>query len=466
MSKETMLAPDFSKQATRGFDTTYQKTSCGASCNICGSSRRKSVYSKRKDQDSEHSKTYTITKDITSQPYEIVECLECGLIYTLSQDSRASLLEEYSSMEDGLYLKEANGRRKAAKRVLDEISDFKKKGRLLEIGCACGFLLDEARQSGWEASGIEPSRWAAEYARDALGLDVTNGALEDSDIDKGAFDVIVAIDVLEHLSDPKSALKKMRESLKEDGLLYVAIPDISSAASRLFKSRWWGIKRHHLYYFTKETLRLLLEREGFEVVRKAYYLRYFTLGYITTLLDAHNSAFTRTIKHLLQWVSLTDKQVSLNLYDQTAIFSRKKRKLEDIINIEDAGRETIRAMKTTVVLPAYNAAKTLRRTLFDIPEGTADEIILVDDASRDNTVEIARDLELKVFTHDKNSGYGANQKTCYDEALKAGADIVVMLHPDYQYDPALIPELIAPIKKGEADAVFGSRMMKGGALEG
>ncbi len=123
-------------------------------------------------------------------------------------------------------------------------------------------------------------------------------------------------------------------------------------------------------------------------------------------------------------------------------------------------------MKTIVVFPAYNAAKTLKKTLDDIPREFVDDIILVDDASKDNTVEAAKQLGLKVFTHEKNKGYGGNQKTCYSKAIELGADIVVMVHPDYQYDPKVIPNLIEPIKKGEADAVFGSRMMKGGALEG
>ena len=123
-------------------------------------------------------------------------------------------------------------------------------------------------------------------------------------------------------------------------------------------------------------------------------------------------------------------------------------------------------MKIIAVLPAYNAAKTLKITLDDIPGDCVDDIILVDDASKDNTVEVAKQFGLKVFVHEKNRGYGGNQKTCYEKALEVGADIVVMVHPDYQYDPKVIPQLIEPIKRGGADAVFGSRMMKGGALEG
>jgi glycosyltransferase involved in cell wall biosynthesis len=120
-----------------------------------------------------------------------------------------------------------------------------------------------------------------------------------------------------------------------------------------------------------------------------------------------------------------------------------------------------------VVLPAYNAARTLVRTYRDIPKEVVDDVILVDDASQDDTVEIARLLNLKVIQHDKNLGYGGNQKTCYRAALESGADIVVMVHPDYQYDPTLIPQMIAPIQNSQADCVLGSRMLeKGGASAG
>ncbi len=109
-------------------------------------------------------------------------------------------------------------------------------------------------------------------------------------------------------------------------------------------------------------------------------------------------------------------------------------------------------------MPAYFAAKTLEQTVKEIPAGWVDEIIVVDDASADGTAEVARNLGLKTIVHTKNTGYGGNQKTCYQAALKAGADIVVMLHPDYQYDPKAVPALVDPLLKEEADAVFGSRL--------
>ena len=117
-----------------------------------------------------------------------------------------------------------------------------------------------------------------------------------------------------------------------------------------------------------------------------------------------------------------------------------------------------RSGKVVVVMPAYNAAGTLRQTWSEIPEGFVDESLLVDDASRDDTVAIARSLGIRVLTHEKNRGYGGNQKTCYREALERGADIVIMLHPDYQYDPRLVPMMILPLQLGILDVILGSRV--------
>ncbi len=122
--------------------------------------------------------------------------------------------------------------------------------------------------------------------------------------------------------------------------------------------------------------------------------------------------------------------------------------------------------RIVVVLPAYNAAKTLEKTYSDLPKERVSKIILVDDVSQDQTVEIAHALGLSVIIHIQNRGYGGNQKTCYIEALKENADVVVMLHPDHQYDSKLVPELVAPIIAGQADMVMGSRILNGKALEG
>ena len=129
--------------------------------------------------------------------------------------------------------------------------------------------------------------------------------------------------------------------------------------------------------------------------------------------------------------------------------------VRDILAPVDPPRRT---HKIIAVLPAYNAAKTLAATIADVPPGSVDEILLVDDGSRDDTVELARAMGLTVIVHEKNRGYGGNQKTCYDYALKHGYDIVVMIHPDYQYDARVIPHAVSFIELGICDVVLGNRV--------
>jgi glycosyltransferase involved in cell wall biosynthesis len=124
-----------------------------------------------------------------------------------------------------------------------------------------------------------------------------------------------------------------------------------------------------------------------------------------------------------------------------------------------ADRAAVAGHRIVVVMPAYNAAQTLERTYADIPHDLVERIVLVDDVSRDETVEIAERLGLDVIVHRQNRGYGGNQKTCYDAALKMGAEVVIMLHPDYQYDATRIPALVEPILRGEADLMLGSRFL-------
>jgi glycosyltransferase involved in cell wall biosynthesis len=122
--------------------------------------------------------------------------------------------------------------------------------------------------------------------------------------------------------------------------------------------------------------------------------------------------------------------------------------------------------KIVVVMPAYNAARTIAQTYAEVPMDLVDEVVVTDDASSDETVEVAKRLGLRTVVHDRNMGYGANQKTCYTEALRLGADVVVMLHPDYQYTPTLLAPMIGMITDGPFDVVLGSRILGGSAREG
>ncbi len=141
--------------------------------------------------------------------------------------------------------------------------------------------------------------------------------------------------------------------------------------------------------------------------------------------------------------------------------------LSATVNRAATSPRRLRAERVVIVMPAYNAAKTLQSTYAEIPAGVADEIVLVDDHSRDDTVGIARSLRLRVIAHPHNVGYGGNQKTCYMEALRRGADVIVMLHPDGQYDPAILDTMIQVVRSGQADMVMGSRFhSRGSAKQG
>ncbi|MGH9424737.1 MAG: glycosyltransferase family 2 protein [Terriglobia bacterium] len=132
--------------------------------------------------------------------------------------------------------------------------------------------------------------------------------------------------------------------------------------------------------------------------------------------------------------------------------------LTDSAGAGEAGAPS-RKPKIVIVMPAYNAALTLEKTYYALPAGSYDQIILVDDASSDNTLEVASKLDIHAIRHRKNRGYGGNQKTCYAKALDEGAEIVVMLHPDYQYDPTIASDIVKPILRGNADVVLASRML-------
>jgi glycosyltransferase involved in cell wall biosynthesis len=213
-------------------------------------------------------------------------------------------------------------------------------------------------------------------------------------------------------------------------------------------------------------LEQLFEIVGFRPLRYSPYPRVFSLNYWAKRLEGYPAFIHGPVDFISRIGHVGDRLLKVVLHDQIGVVARKIQRLDTVLVDEEKKESPAQAAKVIAVLPAYNAEKTLERTVADIPKDVVQEIILVDDASRDRTVKLAKKLGLTVYEHKENLGYGANQKTCYEKALERDADIVVMVHPDYQYDPKIIPQLIEPIRRREADAVFGSRMMKGGALEG
>ncbi len=210
---------------------------------------------------------------------DLYRCTRCGTLQQPSLPGAAELARLYRGMRDDAYLEEEHGRRRTAARVLDLVGPAGADGRLLDVGCGPGLLLDEARRRGFDAEGLELSDSAAAYARAHLGLTIHQTPLEEFEPEGRRFDVVVLADVLEHLSDPVAALRRCREVLRPGGVLCVITPDPSSAAARVAGARWWGLLPAHTFLIPRATLRRIVEAEGFAIASDVSLVRTFSARY-------------------------------------------------------------------------------------------------------------------------------------------------------------------------------------------
>ena len=392
---------------------------------------------------------------------DLLTCVECGTVQQPALPAGAQLHDLYRDMRDDAYLAEETGRRATAATLLDLIGEHVASGRLLDVGCGHGLLLDEARRRGYDVVGLELSRAAARHAREKLGLDVREVPLEEF-ASWESFDVVVLADVIEHLEDPVEAVERCARLLRADGALCVVTPDPSSVTARMAGSRWWGYLPAHTCLLPRATLRELLGAQGLFVSADEPLVRSFSAARwasgLAERLGPARAPLDALARRLPDGASL-----SLTLHDERVVIAQR-------IEVQHAPRPLVRdrggEANVTLVLPAYHAELTIPRVAEEIPVDAADRALLVDDCSGDDTVRVALEHGFDVVRHPRNRGYGAGQKTGYVRALLDGADVIVMVHADDQYDPALVPEMVAPILAGEADMVIGSRMLRDRAIAG
>ena len=391
---------------------------------------------------------------------DLFRCADCGTIAQPSLPGGDSLHSLYRDMTDTAYLAEEEGRRLTALRLIDLIGKYVPAGRLLDVGCGHGLLLDEARRRGYQSTGLELSSANAGYARDVLGLDVREVGLEDFN-DADGFDVVVLADVIEHLDDPVSAIDHCKNLLAPGGVLCIVTPDPSARIARLAGGRWWGFVPAHTFLMPRVTLHEILSGTGLICSENTDLIRSFALSYWISGLADRGGLFS--ILRPLANSPIGRRMVSLSLGDEAVILAHRTEpvRARQPIMSDRGGKQSIH-----VVLPAYNAEQTVGLVASELPREEADRALLVDDAGSDNTEEAALAAGFDVLRHPKNRGYGANQKTCYVRAAIDGADVVVMVHADNQYDPGLIGEMIRPIAEGRADCVIGSRMLDDRAIQG
>ena len=226
---------------------------------------------------------------------DIVRCVSCGHMQLDPMPSASMLAAAYSDAASEDYIDEQIGQRATARASLRLIERYARPGRLLDLGCWVGFLMAEARDRGWEPLGVEPSGFAAAFARERLGLEVINEGVFEANLPSGAFSAVVLGDVIEHLTDPRTALERIRSLLAPGGVIWLALPDAGSRVARVLGRRWWSVIPTHVQYFTRGSIATLLGRAGFEVLEISTAPKAFTVGYYLGRIGGYSPPLGRAL---------------------------------------------------------------------------------------------------------------------------------------------------------------------------
>jgi SAM-dependent methyltransferase len=251
---------------------------------------------------------------------DLYACERCGTVQQPDLPSGAELHELYRDMRDDAYLAEEAGRRRTSRRLLDAIERHAPRGRMLEVGCGHGLLLDEARARGWAVEGLEIAAASREHAR-SLGLDVRDETLEAAG--DGGYHAVVLSDVLEHLDDPVGALGRIARLLLPGGVALIVTPDPASRTARLAGSRWWGYLPSHTYLIPHATLRDLLRDAGLDTVEARHLWRTFSVGYWAAGLGERSGPLRRAVA-AAEKVGLAKQPLTMALGDERVVVAKKR----------------------------------------------------------------------------------------------------------------------------------------------
>jgi 2-polyprenyl-3-methyl-5-hydroxy-6-metoxy-1,4-benzoquinol methylase len=293
-------------------------------CNLCGGDDFQVLYDQPpRDQDPDDLGDFVASTDRYDSYGRIVRCNRCRLVYTNPRPRADTISAGYRRAVDPDYAREDSSRSINAHLSLHTLKRFAHSGRLLDVGCSTGYFLNAARLD-FETQGIELSEWAAKYARERLRLDVVTAGLEDAPWPSEHFDVVALSDVIEHFTDPRAALVRIRSLLRPGGLLYLVTPDIDSLSARLMRGRWWGLRPAHVYYFSPRTLGALLRETGFEVELVKSYGRIFTWGYWLSRLKNYPAPIYRAAATVVRGLRLDAKFLYVDTRDSMEVCARRR----------------------------------------------------------------------------------------------------------------------------------------------
>lgn len=306
-------------------EAVLDKNLAYVACNLCGSRHYKILLrSTLKEDDFKNSHIqYTISE--RGHAYcQIVQCERCNLVYANPRDNDRDIINNYTMVEDEKYLGEWKAREAVFSRKLRLIEKYAaKKGRLLDLGCFAGIFLNLVRRKNWSILGIEPSKWAANYGRNELNLEILQGTLEDFIFNDETFDVVTMWDVIEHLPDPKSTLSLLNKKLKKGGMLYLTTPNFDSIYRKLFGKRYWFIERMHIYYFTPGTIRRMLEESNYEVIEIGLNFKTMSMGYFIFRLKEVSKFLTKIIIILSLLFLLGKRDITVYAGEMTIIAKKR-----------------------------------------------------------------------------------------------------------------------------------------------
>lgn len=298
-----------------------------AICDLCGSSDSYELYpaTLAQDHQPEAGSAFMCTSPDYGQHYRIVKCRQCGFVYASPRAAAKNILNAYESVEDPIYIQEKEGREWTFRKHLkpmQAITGAPAGRKLLDVGAYTGIFVQVAREAGWDAEGIEPSTWAVGEAQ-AAGLPVTQGTLANSKLAPESFEVITIWDVIEHFDSPTTELKRVWDLLKPGGTVVIHTIDIGSITARLMGARWPFLMEMHVMFFSRPTLRAMLEKIGYRYLGDHTEGRYLRLGYLAGRVTAAFGAVGRPIEGLVQRLGWGGKPIPVNTLDLFTAYAQK-----------------------------------------------------------------------------------------------------------------------------------------------